>query len=90
MATAKDFVDRVNQIEGIAGCVLIRNDGVQIAKTLDDQENYVPLLQTGSNLANDIMESIGFSYCRYLSFDRENMENLYVFPVDNYLLGIPQ
>ena len=90
MATAKDFVGRINQIDGVAGCLLIKNDGVLLAQTLDDTEVYSALLQISTSLSADIMEKIGFSYCRYISFNRTNNQNFYVFPIDNYLLGIVQ
>ena len=52
MATAKDFVGRVNQIAGVAGCLLIRSDGMVV--------------------------------------DQINDQSFYVFPIDQYLLGIVQ
>ena len=48
MATAKDFVGRVNQIAGVAGCLLIRSDGLVVDQTLDDVEGYSSLLQISS------------------------------------------
>ena len=90
MATAKDFVDRINQIDGVAGCLLIKDDGVQYGQTLDDPEAYSALMQISSGLSADIMDKIGFSYCHHLSFNRINNQNFYVFPIDNYLLGIVQ
>ncbi|MCK5912534.1 MAG: roadblock/LC7 domain-containing protein [Desulfuromusa sp.] len=90
MATAKDFVGRINQIDGVAGCLLIKNDGVLFGQTVDDAEVYSALLQISNSLSADIMEKIGFSYCRHISFSRTNNQNFYVFPIDNYLLGIVQ
>ncbi|MCK4503844.1 MAG: hypothetical protein KAU22_12485 [Desulfuromonadales bacterium] len=88
MANAKDFVDRVSQINGIAGCVLIRKDGTQIAQTLANPKKYSALMQTSNVLSVDIMESMGFGYCCYVSFAQENMDEFYVFSIDNYLLGV--
>lgn len=90
MATAKDFVDRINQIDGVAGCLLVKDDGVLLAQTLDGPEVYSTLLQVSAGLSADIMDKVGFSYCRYLSFNRSNNQNFYAFPIDNYLLGIVQ
>jgi hypothetical protein len=90
MASAKDFVDRIDQIDGVAGCVLVKEDGMLLGKTLDDSEVYSTLLQVTSGLSADIMTNVGFSYCRYVSFTRLNMQNFYVFPIDKYLLGIVQ
>ena len=90
MATAKDFVKRINQFVGVAGCVLIRDDGSLVDGTSDDVEGYSSLLQVSSDLAGDIMNSTGFSHCRYISFQRINNQCFYVFPIDQYLLGIIQ
>ncbi|MEA3544422.1 MAG: roadblock/LC7 domain-containing protein [Thermodesulfobacteriota bacterium] len=90
MATAKDFIGRIHQIEGVAGCLLINNNGVSLGQTLDDTEVYSTLMQISAGLSADIMNKIGSSCCRYVSFNRTNNQNFYVFPIDNYLLGIVQ
>ena len=90
MATAKDFVGRIDQIDGVAGCLLVKNDGALLGQTVDDPEVYSTLLQISAGLSADIMEKIGFSYCRYVSFNRTNNQNFYIFPIDNYFLGIVQ
>ncbi len=88
MATAKDFVARVDQIDGVAGCLLIKDNGASLGHTLDDVESYTALLLDSHNLSAEVMEKMGFSYCRHLSFQRANNENFYVFPIRNYLLGV--
>ncbi|WP_321369128.1 hypothetical protein [uncultured Desulfuromusa sp.] len=90
MATAIDFVERVHQVDGVAGCVLVKDDGKLLGNTLDDSEVYSTLLQVTSGISGDIMSNVGFSYCRYICFNRHNMQNFYVFPIDNYLLGVVQ
>ncbi|RLB73896.1 MAG: hypothetical protein DRH07_00210 [Deltaproteobacteria bacterium] len=90
MATAKDFVERVSQIAGVAGCLLIRSDGMVVDQTSDDVEGYSSLLQISSGLAADIMNGTGFSHCRYINFQRTNNQSFYIFPIDQYLLGIIQ
>lgn len=90
MATAKDFVDRISQIDGVAGCLLVRDDGLVLGQTLDDPEVYSTLMQISSGLSENIMSNVGFSHCQYLSFNRTNMQNFYIFPIDKYLLGVVQ
>jgi len=82
MATAKDFVERINRIAGVAGCLLVRNDGQVIIDSA--------LLQISSGLARDIMTNVGFSHCHYISFNRVNNQTFYIFPIEKYLLGITQ
>ena len=90
MATAKEFIARINQIDGVADCLLIKDDGVLLGQTLDDPEVYSTLMQISAGLSIDIMDKIGFSYCRYISFNRTNNQRFYIFPIENYLLGIVQ
>ena len=90
MATAKDFVERINRIAGVAGCLLVRNDGQVISQTVDDNEVDSDLLQISSGLARDIMTNVGFSHCHYISFNRVNNQTFYIFPIEKYLLGVTQ
>jgi len=90
MATAKDFVEQVGQIEGIAGCLLVRKDGSILGQTVLEPELYSALMIDAGGHAFDIMSSIGFSYCRHLCFNRENGCHFYLFPINNYLLGVIQ
>jgi len=90
MADAKVFVERVKQTEGVAGCLLLKDDGTLLGRVLDDAETYTSLMLTTAGLAENIMDKVGFSYCRYVSFNRTNNQAFYIFPIDQYLLGIVQ
>lgn len=88
MATEQDFIQRIDRIEGVAGCLLIRNDGRLLGQTLAGSEKYVNLLVVSARLAAGIKESAGFSCCRYLCFRRADERHFYVFLIDKFLLGI--
>jgi hypothetical protein len=88
MATAKDFVARVDQVDGVTGCLLIKENGVSLGQTLDDVDTYTSLLLDSVKLSNEVMEKTGFSYCRHISFQRSSEESFYIFPIKNYLLGV--
>jgi len=90
MATARDFVERVSQIEGVAGCLLVKNDGVLLEQTLDDPELYATLAQMGAREATDLMQTLGFSHCRYLCFNRPDNPHFYVFPIYHFFPGLIQ
>ena len=90
MASAIDFVERIHQIDGVAGCLLVKSDGALLGKTVDDADVFSTLLQVTSALSTEIMSNVGLSYCRYVCFSRLNMQNFYVFPIDKYLLGVVQ
>ena len=90
MATAKEFIAHVDKVDGVAGCLLVRNDGMLLGQTIDDPEFYSTLLVISGSRALEVMESAGFSYCRHLSFNRGNKQHFYVFPIDKFLLGVVQ
>lgn len=90
MATAKEFIARVSQIDGVSGCVLLREDGQTLGYSLEDPDLYSSLMLMGGKVAQNIMDKVGFSYCRYLSFHREGKEHFYLFRIDHFYLGIVQ
>lgn len=88
MATAKDFVVRISKVNGVAGCLLIKQDGTLIGRAIEDPENYTKLMQISGSLAREIQDNIGASNCRSVHFGRQGEDAFYVFPIDNYLLGV--
>ncbi len=90
MATATEFIAHVDKVDGVAGCLLVRNDGTLLGQTIDDPEMYSTLVVISGGCANGVMESVGFSYCRHLSYSRESKNHFYVFPIDKFLLGVAQ
>ena len=92
MATAQDFISRISKIKGVESCLLVKNDGTRIGNTCrsDDPEIYADLMLISNTLADDITAKTGFSRCRHLSFSCQGNRQFYVFPIDNYLLGVIQ
>lgn len=88
MATAKDFVVRISKVSGVSGCLLIKRDGTLVGSDIEDPENYRILMQISGRLARDIQETIGASHCRSVNFGCQGEDIFYVFPIDNYLLGV--
>jgi hypothetical protein len=90
MATAKEFVARISEIDGVAGCLLVRQDGEILGRSLEDPDLYAQLMIHGGTSAQSIMGHAGFSYCRHLSFNREGKEHFHLFPIDKFYLGVLQ
>ena len=88
MVTAKEFVARIDEVDGVEGCLLVRDDGSVVAKTIDDAQSYASLLVITGGYAREVMSKAGFSYCRFLTFHRSGKHNLHVFPFDRYFLGV--
>lgn len=90
MATAKEFLARVNRIEGVDGCFLARDDGKLLGHLIDHPEMFSSLLTISVKYARDVKEKAGFSYCRLVSFERKKGPNFHIFSMDKYFLGIAQ
>ncbi len=88
MATAKDFIARVSKVAGVAGCLLIKQDGTLVGRAIEDPENYTILMQISGSLSHDIQEHIGASNCRCVNFGCLGESHFLVFPIDHYLLGV--
>lgn len=90
MATAREFIASVSQIDGVAGCVLLREDGQTLGFSLEDPDLYSSLMLMAGKIAQNIMDKVGFSSCRYLGFSRAGKEHFYLFTIDHFYLGIVQ
>ncbi len=90
MATIKDFLTRIKNIEGVAGCLLIKSDGSLLGHMINDPDKLPPLLIICSNYARDLMEKTGFTHCQSISFNRLGGHNFHMFLFQQYYLGIIQ
>lgn len=90
MATAKEFVARITEVEGVDGCVLVREDGEILGGTLEDPDLYTSLMILGGTSACGIMDKVGFSYCRHVSFNRNGKQHFNLFPIGKFYLGVLQ
>ena len=90
MATVKDFLTRIKNIEGVAGCLLIKKDGSLLGHIIKEPEKFPPLLIICGNYARDIMEKTGFAHCQSITFNRQSGHNFHIFLFQQYYLGITQ
>lgn len=88
MATAKDFIVRISKVPGVSGCLLIKRDGTLVGRAIEDPETYTLLMQVSGGLAHDIQDNLGASNCRSVNFGCQGEDTFYIFPIDNYLLGV--
>lgn len=91
MGTVNEFLARINSIEGVDGCLLIRgDDGHLLGQAIDNHQLLSSLLFISGKCTRDIMDKAGFTYCSLLSFEREGGYAFHMFGVDKYYLGIVQ
>lgn len=74
----------VTKIQGVANYIFVDNQGNVIVHNLKDYE------QTGKIIAfcGKNALSIGKSRLKYLAFPRKSKEDLFIFPVGKYYLGV--
>ncbi len=84
MATIEEFKGIISKLKGIKGYILVRNDG-KIAAYKAGTPKYLSdlALKCGKNC-----DTIDLSRFRCLLLSRRNNENIFIFPVGNYYLGV--
>ncbi|MFH2065290.1 MAG: roadblock/LC7 domain-containing protein [Pseudomonadota bacterium] len=92
MAVVKElFANRILQIQGIGGFILIQGDGQILASKTDmstrPQTLAAMMILSGQD-CNTLRKTMGLSQYHYLMISREKGEKLYVFPVQGHFLGV--
>jgi hypothetical protein len=90
MSGVQRFANRIEQIKGVHNYIVVRNDGQIIIHNLDKPEKLTSLVTFGGFNAKIIQKSLGFSQLGHLVFTRPQNQNLIVFSLDKYYLGILQ
>ena len=80
----------LNRLKGSAITLFARNDGQIIIHNLENPEKLISLVTFGGLNAQSIQKTLGFSQFGYLLFIRPQNQNLIIFSLDKYYLGILQ
>ncbi len=90
MAKISDLVNLILKIEGVANYILVRDDGHTLSHNFPDI-GALPSIITFNGLNSEALKPImGLSYFKYMSYNRDNNENLLIFPLGKYFIGISQ
>lgn len=85
------FANRILQIQGVGGFILIQGDGQILASKTDmsikPQTLAAMMILSGQDCIT-LRKTMGFSRYHYLMISREKDGNLYVFPVQDHFLGV--
>ena len=90
MSAAERFANRIAQIKGVDHFVLTRQDGQIITHNMPNPEVLASVVTLGGYGAQAIQKTVGFSPFRYMVCTRPQSQNLIVFSLDKYFLGIRQ
>ncbi len=90
MAKINDLVKLILQIDGVMNYIFVRDDGHTLSHNFEDVKALASII-TFSGLNCEVIKPImGLTHFKYLSYARDNNENLLIFPLGKYFLGISQ
>lgn len=87
MASAKDFA-RLAQINGVAHYILVRGDGQVVSQNMEDAESLGLIIAEGGTKCDALAADMGGNRYIHLSIERESGDDLLVFSLGSYYLGI--
>ncbi len=92
--TQKAFTNRILQIPGVKHFILVKENGKIIAHNVitdkNKPEDISSTIVSSAIHSEAIRSTMGFTHFNCLKISRENSENILVFPIKNYFLGIFQ
>ena len=87
MATAKDF-SRLAGLEGVSRFILVRDDGYVVSGNFDDAVSFSSTIVTSGKYCDSFSENLGGRRYIHLCVERSSGENILVFSLGRYYLGI--
>lgn len=93
MSSIKEkFAKRLLQINGVKRYILVRNDGEILAHNLmeENPETISSILLFSALNCDKIKSGFGFRNVKYMAVSKDNNENLYIFQMEKYYLGVMQ
>ncbi|MBN2428252.1 MAG: hypothetical protein JXK94_07950 [Deltaproteobacteria bacterium] len=90
MTGVQRFANRIEQIKGVGNYIVARNDGQIVIHNLENPEKLTSLVTIGGFHSVAIQKTLGFSDFGYLIYIRPQNQNLIIFALDKYYIGILQ
>ncbi len=90
MAKVSDLVNLILQIEGVVNYIFVREDGYTLAHNFENKDELIEMITFSGLNCEAVKPIMGVTHFKYMSYTRENNENLLIFPLGRYLLGISQ
>ncbi len=87
MASAKDFA-RLEQIDGVANYILVRGDGQVISQNMENAASFAPIISSSGIQCDALATDMNGSRYIHLCIERESGNDLLVFSLGRYYLGI--
>jgi hypothetical protein len=87
MASANDFA-RLEQVNGLAHYIMVQGDGQVISQNMENAVSFAPLISSGGTQWDALVKDMGGNRYLHLSIERESGNDLLVFSLGRYYLGI--
>ena len=87
MASASDF-SKLKNIEGVGHYILVRNDGHVVTHNLNNAVELSSTIVMSGRSFKKLEDFLDCGQCIYLCVERNKDNNLLVFPLGKYFLGI--
>jgi hypothetical protein len=87
MASVKDF-NRLAQISGVAHYILVRGDGRVVSENMEDAASLGPIIAASGTQCDALAADMGGNRFIHLCIERESGNDLLVFSLGRYYLGI--
>lgn len=89
MATTKDF-SKLADIEGVGNYILVRNDGYVVSENYEDAVALSSAIVTSGKYCDSLADDLAGRRYIYCCIERTSGENILVFSLGRYYLGIIQ
>ena len=89
-ASAEQFADQINEIHGVDQFALVRNDGHIVTHNMHDPDDFASLVTLCGRSAISLRKPLGVSHLKQVICTRPRSQNIIIFQLHKYFLGIQQ
>ncbi len=89
-ASADQFAAQIIEIHGIDQFALVRNDGCIVTHNMPDPEEFAAMITLCGRNSTSLRKPLGVSHLKQIICTRPDNQNIIIFPLHKYFLGIKQ
>ena len=89
-ASAERFAEQIKGIHGIDQFALVRNDGRIVTHNMLDPDDFAALITLCGRGSVSLQKPLGVSHLKQIIYTRPRNENIIIFQLQKYYLGIQQ
>ena len=89
-ASSQRFNELLSEIHGIDQFALVRNDGRIVTHNMFDPDEFASMITLCGRNAVSLRRPLGVSHLKQIIYSRPRDENIIIFQLQKYFLGIQQ